>query len=399
MSAARELMLRLATTGNARSRDATPTRELARRADFDELYAALEAEGLLPLLGGRLVDAAGDLLPPGFREEVQLRRDQYHVYATAVEMIADRALDVLRDGGVPAAALKGPALARSLHGDLGLRRTSDIDLLVAAHAYGRAVELLAERGWGSVAPIQWRDGLPLFEATLRSAAPGVPDIDLHWRVDWYDEAFSQRLLAHLGGEGDGNELELAALLVFWARDGFWGLRHGVDVAAWWDRFGPVMPAGCLEAVAEHHPALEPTLCVAAIIADRLLGLPSAQLFDERRLRRRRRMRATRMARLVSPARAPRYTALGKERDPTYVTQVALMDWLLSPAGYRFSAVRRHVLLPRDVLAAVYGHPPGSRPHQALARLRYAALVGGELAARSVPLLWRARHDELRSVSG
>ena len=57
---------------------------------------------------------------------------------------------------------------------------------------------------------------------------GLPDIELHWRVHWYEAEFGALALARAESGPDGvrrlrTEDDLAALMLYQARDGFAGL--------------------------------------------------------------------------------------------------------------------------------------------------------------------------------
>lgn len=168
------------------------------------------------------------------------------------------------------------------------------------------------------------------------------------------------------------------------------MRYGADIAAWWDRHGAALGACALEPVAAEHPELDATLTVAALVADRLVGVPAQALLGEQRLARRRSDRATRLARWAGEPRRPaRFTTLGV-RDVQRATQVALADWLLTDRRSRGAVIRRHVLLPRPVLAGIYGYDERARLRHLIARSRYGITVGGELTLRGGAALWRLR---------
>jgi hypothetical protein len=60
--------------------------------------------------------------------------------------------------------------------------------------------------------------------------PGRPAIDLHWRLHWHEEAFARDLLGRARATGTiAAADEAAALLLFYARDGFYGLRLAADI--------------------------------------------------------------------------------------------------------------------------------------------------------------------------
>lgn len=88
---------------------------------------------------------------------------------------------VLVRADVPWAAIKGPALAESVHGGPDLRTSVDLDLLVSPHRLVAAIEalegqgcVLLERNWPALMSV--RPG----ELHMRSPA-GTP-LDVHWHV-------------------------------------------------------------------------------------------------------------------------------------------------------------------------------------------------------------------------
>jgi hypothetical protein len=85
-------------------------------------------------------------------------------------------------------------------------------------------------------------GLPLLHFVLVHERGELPPVELHWRVHWYERSFArERLLPPaVDPPGDWRPApadELAALLLFYARDGFIDLRLASDLGAWWDVHG------------------------------------------------------------------------------------------------------------------------------------------------------------------
>src|SRR6202021_1691641 len=83
------------------------------------------------------------------------------------------------------------------------------------------------------------DALPLLHHVL--ALPNSWGIDLHWRVNWYETAYTDEMLAPSSEQGGVRALapvdDLVSLLLFHARDGLRGMRYPIDLAAWQQRFG------------------------------------------------------------------------------------------------------------------------------------------------------------------
>jgi hypothetical protein len=108
----------------------TPSPELAslcaRLASPDRLVALADEQGMVPILldGVRTAGAGG--LADALRERASgLARRNLQM---AGELV--RLLDALEAAGVRALSYKGPVLALAAYGDLGMRRFSDLDVLV-----------------------------------------------------------------------------------------------------------------------------------------------------------------------------------------------------------------------------------------------------------------------------
>lgn len=381
--AERRLAVKLAGTVERRAEDAFEIQRLAALVDYEVLAATLNAARLLPLLGSRLVTAAPRAVPDGFHEALDAAIAHGRRRAALVEQLALRLARGLEATGIPVVALKGPHMAERLHGDAAMRASNDIDLLVLPEDFHGAVRVLEQTGYRSEDKAPWIDGLPLFEASLFAHDAWRPPIDLHWRLHWYEETFSRRFIRR--GELDERGVraprpldELAALLLFWSRDGLGGLRHAADVGAWWDRYGDDLQPGALEEVAAAHPPLRPALTAAALQAERAVGVPAGRLLPDVERSGRRVRLAVRCANLASPSTAQETEA-----------GIAVMDALLSPRGGASALVGRHLLLPDAVIADVYGLAPTAKVRRRLRRAYYAARVGARLGHGSAGFVRRA----------
>ena len=349
---------------------------LAAQVDWDVLWAALARQRLTALVAARL--AANGPLPGRFEAAAGAVLAAQRSAAAGAELIGGRIAGRMNDGGIRVLPLKGPHLARMAFGDPALRATGDIDLLVDRADLVSAGAVIEGFGFRLDARTHWDGSLPLLH--FRYEHPdGLPPIELHWRVHWYEESFATAMLAAAVTGEDGllratPRDELAALLLMYARDGFTGLRLASDLAAWWDARGPEVRPGGLESLADRHPALRPALASAAWAAHRRVGLPAARLIGPPRGRR-----------AAVAARIGDWT-LG-EPDAQLTANAHLTDVLLSPPRARRSALRRHAIVSpasmrtrEDALAGV------AAPLLRLAATERAARV----VRRWAIALWRVR---------
>lgn len=129
--------------------------ELRRRAglvaDWDTVLDLAEVHGLGPLLGTHLKAWVPDIPPRVARQFTALLLWNRRANAVLFRVLGD-VIDALRDAGVEALVLKGPALVPLVYGDAGLRPITDLDLLVPAHQAVPAQRVLAGMGFAAQVP-------------------------------------------------------------------------------------------------------------------------------------------------------------------------------------------------------------------------------------------------------
>jgi len=358
-----ELVVLAAGTTARRRADAGRVQALLGQVEWDALHEQLAAQRLVPLLGSRLLELAGARAPAAFADAVAAESERSQRDGALMELATLRIAAALEAAGIANVPLKGPLLARSLHGDPGMRFSRDIDVLVAREDLGRAAAALEPLGWRR----ERRAGDPVLHLVLTHRS-GLPEVELHWRVHWYETEFSASALARARPGLDGvrrlhAEDELAALLLFHARDGFAGLRHPIDAAAWWDAHAGPPGVLALAPIALEHPGLARALCASAAVLDALVGVPADRLLPGAA---RPAWGARRAVALANPLMH------GKPQQIT--AEITLVDGLLAPAGQRAAFVRRRVLVGPDEL------PPGTaRRSVVLARAEHVLRVLRRLA--------------------
>jgi hypothetical protein len=332
-----------ATTAERRAQRAADLDRMLAAVEWDRLGELLGRARLLPTLGPRIAELAGDRVPDRFQAAVAASIVAGQRQEALLELSGVRVQAALAEAGIRNAGLKGPALGRALYSEPGHRLSSDVDILVAPADLGRAVATVRELGYGRPSDHIGREGLPLLHFALAHERGELPPVELHWRVHWYEGRFAAERLLPPKSDAQGwrprPEDELASLLLFYARDGFTGLRQAADLGAWWDRFGPDLEAGALGRVATAYPRLRPALEAASLVAEQMIGVPSLTTLG----------RAAHLgprARIAVRFVDPRPYASAAQ----LFAEIGLIDGLLAPAGTLGAFLRRQVTPPVEVIA-------------------------------------------------
>lgn len=337
------LALVRATAAPGDSKRGQAAARLAAAADPGALYRLLARQRLLVTLGAQLIDDPKGSWPQWFVTRVAASRTQARHRGLLHQALTERVAKAFAGEGIRLVPLKGAILAEALYGDLGARDSSDLDLLVAPEHLDRAVTLLKALGWlehdfGEEPAGQ----LPVLHRELYH--PGLPPVEVHWRVHWYEASFAREAFGRAAATDAGwlrlqPADELAFLLLFLARDGLTGLRQALDVAAWWGANGadPNVLTG-VRAVAERNPALAPALRAAARFATEVADLPAGSGIDLSPTLSRAQMVAIRLANPWLVGSVEQIAA-----------EVSLIDGLCSPRAGIGAFVRRQVVIPTNVI--------------------------------------------------
>lgn len=358
-----ERRLILLSAGTVRRRDdmRQQVAQLLGEVDWSRLAETLRSRRLLPTLGPRILELADGCVSDDFAAAVEQVITVGRRHGVFLQLVSQRAMAALADAGIRSASLKGPMLGEAIYGDPGRRLSSDIDLLVATEQLHAAVEVIRQLGY--VAPTDYVQdcGLPLLHFTLVHEQGELPPVELHWRVHWYERSFAHdRLLPPtLDRQGDWRPApadEFAALLLFYARDGFVDLRLASDLSAWWDIFGADLPPGALDQLLSAYPALARVILAAVRAAENTVGLPAAQIIGHMsKLNLRERI----AVRLANPNPHASQSQL--------YADMGLIDGLLMPRGGLRAFIRRQVILPPEVLDELDRRAPKRRARSSLGR--------------------------------
>jgi hypothetical protein len=371
----RQLILLAAGTTARRQAMAGQARRSMTEIDWPQFAETLRQRRLLPVLGPRILELAQGSASDSFFTEVERALDSGRRQGAFLQLISLRTITLLRDAGIRVTPLKGALLGQVLYGDPGRRPSSDIDLLVEPEQLGAAVDVARDLGYEAPTDHIEPNGLPLLHFALAHERGELPALELHWRVHWYESRFArERLLpptVALTADWRPQPIdELAALLLFYARDGFIDLRLAADIGTWWDIFGDTVPVAALDGLLNMYPRLARVLRVAARVAETVVGLPVPRLTGD----------------MPRPAVRDRIALrLANPHPHTSPSQLyadmGLIDGLLSPPGGFGSFTRRQIFPPPEILDQQARHGERQRPRSSLGRATGVLLRYGRTMMR------------------
>jgi putative nucleotidyltransferase-like protein len=180
-----ELVLACAGTECGESRRARIDALLRGPIDWDAVARTARAHGLVPLVERQLAQIGSPPVPHGLLEELGEQRRATTRWNLLMMAELLRLLEDFERAGVPVVPFKGPVLAMTVYGDLGLREFVDLDLLLRPGDVGRARSVLQARGYRpgfELTSVQERVLLRHhYELPFVRAADGTV-VELQWRI-------------------------------------------------------------------------------------------------------------------------------------------------------------------------------------------------------------------------
>jgi hypothetical protein len=380
-----ELTMLLASTAGVRVAARPRLVQLLRGLDSRAYTAVLAERGLLTLLGSRAIELAPEAADDVLRSRVEAARREARLRALRLDVTLRRIVDALEECGIPTLPLKGTTLADRVHGDTGLRPTTDVDVLVPRAQIRSAVETLRALGYPTPEDPAWTEGLPEMHYTFTSEDAAAPRVELHWRVHWSERGFSDELLRTATEAPDGLRRadpvhEFALLLLIYSRDGLYGPRLVADIAAWWDQLGDQVGPGALDGIVARNPALRRSIVAALECLQRFVGVPARRTLTDAAADR-----STRRAvALADPL-------IADEHADVFAT-VMLIDALLSMGREKVGFLRRYYLQPLPYVRSTYGLREAST---AVVACRNAVHAVGTLVKKSPRMIRAATRSPQR----
>ncbi len=149
-----DLVLRCARVHLTEEDRACVRRLAGEGVDWEAVYAWAESHGVLPLLHRSLKR----IEPPGVPEAVSERLWKYAHSVSRINLTQAqelvRLLELFGDHGIVALPFKGVALASAVYGQLALRVSEDVDILIRESDFDRAERLLTGDAYRPYKPLE-----------------------------------------------------------------------------------------------------------------------------------------------------------------------------------------------------------------------------------------------------
>jgi hypothetical protein len=120
--------------------------------DWESFLRLADRHRVYPLVYHNLSRLARNGIPAHILRSLKDRFERNALRALALTAEMVRLVKLLEQNGILALPLKGPPLALQVYGDLALRHSGDLDLLVAAEHVEHAENILRQKGYRRVVP-------------------------------------------------------------------------------------------------------------------------------------------------------------------------------------------------------------------------------------------------------
>lgn len=123
--------------------------------DWDYLIQIAQWHGVMPLLYHSLKSTCPASVP---QDQLKQLRTFFQANSCRTVFLTQKLIAILRlfeSHTIPALPFKGTILSEAVYGDLCLRQTRDLDILVHQHHYQKAVDLLTAEGYQLILDLPW----------------------------------------------------------------------------------------------------------------------------------------------------------------------------------------------------------------------------------------------------
>ncbi len=157
--------------------------------DWDE-YLTLVERHRTPALSWEVLKGVPEAnLPATVRQTLQQRRADCRMQAMRLTSLLVQVLRDFNQADIPLIPLKGPLLSLELYGDLGIRQSQDIDIMVALCDLTAAQARLEEMGWRvylqpTFGPRHTQVFLKIYHHIVYWHPLHRCFLELHWRTRW-----------------------------------------------------------------------------------------------------------------------------------------------------------------------------------------------------------------------
>ena len=152
-----------------------------RGVDWNRFLALANRNCVTPMIGARLGAEGVVNLPAHVARALRLSYQVNALRCAHLAACAAEIVDSFAATGVPAIAIKGPALALAAYGDLAMRVYGDLDFMVRPSDLPRAAAALARVGYSSAYRADAVESGFFPDATLDFSRQDSV-VDLHWRL-------------------------------------------------------------------------------------------------------------------------------------------------------------------------------------------------------------------------
>ncbi len=257
---------------------------IAAAPDWAEYLRLIDRHDVTVLSWAALSRVSGLAIPESVAQRLQKLSEACRIHAIRHSLVLTEILREFNRAAIPVMPLKGPLLSFALYGDVGLRRSFDLDVAVEKRHLQDAMICLENTGWkldpaqSSLSPRQWNSFLENGHHLNFTHSNTGSCLELHWRNYWEPpEAADARWLRSRPSAWNGCAIQTMSAadltLYLCTHAGF----HLWSSAKWLGDLARAHSLGLLDwrAAAGENALLSGLALLKAVYGTQLSGLPSA----------------------------------------------------------------------------------------------------------------------------